>query len=327
MADATELAEALTLSVKAEVAGLVHQAMTESERSLYASSKKIGVSDIGGCHEYVRRLIIDDDFTDEQDSHMPAWVGTAVGVQFEQDWLRYRNPHAMVQSEVVVPIDIEGYRLNLVGHPDIIEPLHHGNRVIDGKTKNGLSVVRKEGAERKHKFQVTMYAAAAIILGLIDDNATLALVYWDRSGADGDEPYVEEWQYDPALLEEAQDWLRDVIYALVNGEEASKDKPRQWCYSYCPFATACRGGDTDVEGAIVDEEILVAIRTYLDAKARASVAEREKKAAASVLKGLSGITPDGATLRSTWVNETDVPASHRRGYWKLDLQPAKDPKP
>jgi hypothetical protein len=300
--------------------GLIDDAMGGSDRSLYATEKKIGVSDIGGCHEYVRRLIADEDFSDPRNNFMAAFMGTAFGDHLEQAYLK-RHPDALVQMEVVVNLDLgEGdqpFRLALPGHPDIVDPKR--DLLIDGKTKNGLGVIRKAGSERKHQYQTTLYAKALIDEGVLTDQCTLALAYYDRAGVE-QAPHIVEWTYDPEILDEAVAWLNDVIYALAQGEEASKDMPRDWCYAYCPFATACRGGDTDVSGLIEDEQLVAAIDLYKDALAREKIAKKDKEDAKAELVGVGGRTKDWV-LRWVHIGESEIKAGTRRAYDKIDIRP------
>jgi PD-(D/E)XK nuclease superfamily len=317
------------------VKGLIAEASEATERSLYAAERKIGVSDIGGCREYARRLIVDEPFTDPRDSFMPAFMGTAFGKEFEEAFKR-RHPDAETQLSITVPLKVEVVshdgtqylQLHLPGHPDIVI----GNTVIDGKTKDGLDVVRKEAEKedglKQNKFQLTLYAHALIEMGKIDKDATLALVYYDRSGKE-EEPFVVEWKFDEAILDEAQRWLSDVFYAVMyeSGDGADtrhlKDKPRTFCQSYCPYFTACRGPETDVEGLLEEPDILAAIEVYDEAKRDAAEAERRKKSAAAALTGISGHTVDGLTLRWIHINESVIPSTTRRAHERIDLRRRK----
>lgn len=300
--------------------GLVDEAMTTSARTLYASEKRFGVSDIGGCRRYVQYLIDDEDFTDPRGEFLAAYVGTAVGTKLEEDYIRLRNPHARSQMDVVVPVEVvvdgEVFVVEIPGHPDLVEPLEHGNSVHDEKTKDGLGVVIREDGQRKHKYQITLYAKGLIRAGVIDENARLALVYYDRSGHE-EAPHTVEWDYDESIYEEAVQWLSDVIYAKVHGEEAEKDMPRHWCESFCPMFTRCRVTDTDVTGIIRDPDQLAAIALYDEAHQRELAAKADKKAAASELQGIAGHTPDGGQWRWVHVGDTKIEAHTRRGYERV----------
>ena len=297
---------------------LVDAAMTGSERTSYANQKKVGVSDLGGCREYVRRVLLDEPYSSApSDNNLMAFVGTAVGDHLERQYLK-ENPDALIQSEVEVKLSSGGYDVTLIGHPDVVDP--GKNLVIDYKTRNGLATVRKEPIA-KHKFQVTLYAKALIDDGILDEDCTLAVIYVDRSGEDP-QPVDHSWTYDPSIFDEAQEWLADVLYAISNGEEASRDMPRSWCSSYCPYAETCRGGsDTDVEGLITDDEQVKAVEVLVAAREAERKARADKKAAQSVLANVQGHTATH-TIRWTFVGPAEY-TTKREGYQRLDVSKKK----
>jgi hypothetical protein len=234
----------------------------------------------------------------------------------------------------------------------------HVQGIWDLKSKDKLDIIRKYGPSRQQVWQVTGYAKAMTETLLLIDPATgepttdpevglpavdedgvetgetvldptkpiwITDVYFDRSGAQ-DEAYSFGWFYDPAVLNEIDDWIHDLKYATINGSEAMKEKPREWCWSYCEYATLCRGNDTDAEGLIEDPEILTAIATYQDAAEREREAKKEKDVAKLHIplevKGSTG------THNARWVyrNPTVVAAGTRAGYWMLDVRPIPGPK-
>ena len=65
-------------SMQRQVSAALHSAMADSERSGWTQDFKFGVSDIGHCREYLRRLISREEFSDEQDDYSAAFMGTAV---------------------------------------------------------------------------------------------------------------------------------------------------------------------------------------------------------------------------------------------------------
>ena len=96
--------------------------------------------------------------------------------------------------------------------------------------------------------------------------------------------------------------------------------PRDWCYSFCPFATSCRGGDTDVTGLIEDEQIVTAIDLYKDALNREKIAKKDKEDAKAELLGTAGRTKDWV-LRWVHIGESEIKAGTRRAYDKIDIRP------
>lgn len=226
--------------------------------------------------------------------------------------------------------------------------------VWDLKSKDKLDVIKKYGPNRQQVFQLTGYASALTTTLLLMDPATgevtadetigvpmvdengeptgetvldptkpiwLSDVYFDRSGKQ-EESYSFGWWYDPAVLNEIDDWIHDTKYAVLHNAEASKDKPREWCWSYCEYATLCRGNDTDVEGLIEDPEMLAAVDLYGEGLALEREGARRKGVAKlSIPDGLSGST---GSHNVRWV---DVgPTDNRAGYRKLDIRPVPGPK-
>lgn len=236
--------------------------------------------------------------------------------------------------------------------PDL--PRVHVQGVWDLKSKDKLSVIKKYGPSRQQVFQLTGYAKALTETLLLMDPATgevtadpeigvpmqdedgnetgemvldatspiwLTDVYFDRSGAE-QESYSFGWWYDENVLTEIDDWIHDLKYATVTGEEGSKDKPREWCWSYCEYATLCRGDDTDVEGLIEDAEVLAAVDLYGEGLAMEKEGTKKKAhAKLSIPEQLSGST---GTHNVRWIeiNGTDTRAGHR----KLSITPVPGPK-
>jgi hypothetical protein len=300
-----------------DVRDLISKSRSESARSIYGQTG-LGVSDIGHCREHSRRKLLDfprDDNGRQYD--LAALVGTAVGTQLELEYLTHVNPRAKIQRKVVVKFEVTingvPWVLHIPGHPDVIDS--ENDRLIDWKTADGLTSNMSTDQQR---FQVSLYADACIKMGWLTPQCTLALVHIDRSGRNP-EPLVDEWVFEPVLVQEAYEWLNDVLYAISNGEEASRDMPRTWCWSVCEYATACRGSDSTVEGLIENQFVIDAIEFYKDAAARAKKAEEDKKAAAATLQDIEGRTADW-TVKWTPIGGGPV-AYERKPYLRLDISP------
>lgn len=289
-----------------------------STRSRQSVNHVLGVSDIGHCREYARRMILQEPHGVQPTTYaMASFAGTAIGSLAEDAVIASLSKMpALKQRKVTVllPGDI-----TLTGHPDLVLP----NAVIDFKTADGLAVVRADGASTQQRFQVTLYAKALIDVGMIEPDAWCVLVWLDRSGRET-RPHVQAWRYDPAIVEEAAQWIDDVLYAYRNNEEASRDKPREFCWACCPFVQSCRGGDTDATGLLDDPAIETAIAVLDDAKVRAKSAENDRKAALAVLNGSNGST-GRHTVRWVEVPETTIKPGTRRAFLKLDVRPIQQP--
>ena len=298
--------------------GAIDSSMRDSPRSTYASENKIGVSDIGGCREYVRRTIIDEPFTDEQENYAAAFIGTAIGAFAEQAMVT-AGAKVDTQVAVTVVLNIRGYVLNLPGHPDLVG----GDYCVDFKTVDKLGVTRRLGPTTKQWFQVMLYTAALIAMGRLPKDAWCLLAFIDRSGSEP-QPLVFARRFDPAVVAEAEEWMSDVIYAVQHDEVASRDQPRSWCEACCPRVTACRGTDTDVEGLIEDPIVLEAINVYREAGAAIKQLEKDRDSAKSVLANVAGNTGE-VVLRWIEVGESEVPAHTRAGYKRISF--SKPPRP
>jgi hypothetical protein len=298
------------------VKDIINDSMANSARSEFAQTK-LGVSDVGYCREYARRVIVGAPRDRRQKKYLAAFVGTAVGALIEKEFIN-RFPYSLIQMAVTVELKVDQFLLKIPGHPDLVMPKDKGNRIVDFKTQDGLGVARSTGADDQQKFQVSLYAKSLIEEGVLDENCICTVAFIDRSGSE-DEVVVDEWKYDPDLVLQAEGWLEDVIYAVINEEAASKDKPRSWCWAVCDFAPSCRGGDSDVEGLIEDPIVLDAIKVYNEAKGIIKQAEKDKKSAASVLANIEGRTPEH-TIRWVSIPGGSV-AYERQGYSRLDVTP------
>lgn len=297
-----------------EVAKIAYDAVEESNRSAWAKDYKIGISDIGGCAEYLRRFLLQEEFSDPGNNYAwAAFVGTALGDKLEAE---YKEIGGATQADVSVRYQVGDFEITLPGHPDLVI----GNEVRDFKSKDGLDVIRKAGPDRNHIWQVTGYANGLIDAGILDPDAGtiwLSLVYLDRSGKEL-EPHVVSWEYNPQDFVDAQDWLRDVLYAINAGETAARERPYQWCQSTCAYFSVCRGAE-GADGLLEDAEQVAAAQLYVEAQAEIRAAEKKKDTAKKTLEGVSGRTEDGVTVRWTHVGPTEV-AYTRGGYDKIDVR-------
>jgi hypothetical protein len=317
VAFAREVVQAMTVAT-------IDRSTNQSARSQQSQKRLLGVSDVGNCREYVRRVIVAEDVSQTPHAYdLAAFVGTAVGDHIENAVIdQYPGQGWTKQAEVTVRLEVRGWVLAIPGHPD----LFNRNNLIDFKTRDGLGVVRKAGPTDQERFQRALYASALIADGRMDEKCWLHNVYLDRSGQDT-VPVVWTEQYDWHTVVEASEWLADVIYAVENGEESMRDKPRDWCWAACPFAPRCRGDqDSDVEGRITDPVFVDAVRVYRDSMDKIKALEKDKKSAQSVLLGVSGLI-DNYRVRTVEVGPTVIPEQERAGFRRLDVRPIRERKP
>lgn len=328
-----------------------------TERSAQAAEFRLGASNIGHCQQAAVLMTRQTPPTDVRDK-TAAFIGTELGKAIERR-MKIRHPDWLFQTEAVFKIPSGG---ELGSHPDIVRPaaacvsveefelnalereaafarIENGEEgvvvpekvfvqgVDDLKSKDKLDIIKKYGPSKQQIYQLSIYASALIDAGVLDGTQPIRLadVYYDRSGAQH-EAYTFGWWYDPAVLAEIDDWIHDLKYAIITGGEGSKDKPREWCWSYCEYATLCRGNDTDAEGLIEDPEILAAIEVYR----KAADDERDAKKLKETAKLHVPLEVKGTTGTHTarWVyrNPTVMKETTRAGYWMLDVRPIPGPK-
>jgi hypothetical protein len=307
------------LAAKVETA--FRRATNESDRSRQSNTNVLGVSDIGNCHEYVRRMIVNEEPSQDVDRYdLAAFIGTAIGDHIEAAMVAMFPGDGWVkQAEVTVQLHVRGFELNIPGHPD----LHNRRHLIDFKSRDGLAVVRRTGPSDQERFQKALYAKALIERGDMDrKDCWLHNVYIDRSAVTST-PVVFSEPYDEAIVAQAIEWLDDVLYAVQMDEFAMRDPAREWCWACCPFAPQCRGEqDSDVSGLIDDPVYLEAIDVYLTSSEQIKALEKDRKSASSALRGAEGRT-ETHSVRWIEVGASEVPATTRSAYSRLDIRPIR----
>lgn len=317
--------DAIGTMVGAEVRRVILTDRDHSARTQQAASFHLGVSDIGHCQEFARRIIVGEPESDPRNPRgvFAAFIGTALGDAIEKALAR-EHPTWIFQTTVRFPIPSGG---EVQGHPDIVIPPgdpDYPQGVWDLKSVNGFDSRRRYGQSRQQRWQVAMYVAALIADGVLDATQPIFMgdVYIDRSGEEV-EPFVLLEEYDPEILHEIDDWIEDVKYAVIHGEEAQREPSREFCASWCPRFTACRGGDTDVSGLIEDEEIVAAAHAYIEASAAEAEAKRRKTKASIVLHR----APEGGStgeIQFRWVTVGGGEVHYtRQSYQKLSISPVR----
>lgn len=308
-----------------KIKGLITKAITNSmdtsARSIQAAEGIIGPSDVGFCRNKVALMVKGVAPTDSP----PKWsaaVGTAIHNYVEAaikemypDWLVGSIDE--IETTTILPSGAE-----IKGHPDVVVPA--ANAVLDIKTVDGFEWIKREGTSLQHKYQRHLYAMGLVQMGLLSpDNLLVGNVYFDRSGKES-EPIVLVEEFDPTLTNEIDSWVQDVIYAVKNGEDASRDIPAAVCERICSHFTACRGALEIHDGAepITNPELVAAVRMYVEARETASAAEKAKKEAQQRLLGVNGSTGD-YNVRWVEVQPTSVQAFEKQGYLRMDIRKAR----
>lgn len=293
--------------------------MDNSSRSQQSAAGILGPSDIGFCRQkavLMTRGVTSTDTT-------PKWaaaVGTALHNYIEAalheqypDWLFGSIDNLRVTAKLPSGSEISG-------HPDIVVPA--SNTVLDIKTVDGFEYVKREGTSLNHKYQRHLYALGCAQSGLIDPDKTMYVgnIYFDRSGKE-ETPLVLIEEFSDSMTSEIDQWVQDVIYAVQNNEDASRDIPAPVCERICSHFAVCRGEleiheDSDF---ITHPDLVAAIEMYMDGSGLVKDGDKMKREAKSILYGVNGRT-DKYQVRWVEVGPSRVEATERDGYTRMDIR-------
>lgn len=290
-----------------------------SERSLQSDAGILGPSDIGFCRQKAALMTRGVEPTDSTPI-MAAAIGTAVH-NYVEAAIKAMFPDWLVGSldQITVTATLPS-GAQISGHPDILIPAD--NTLLDLKTKDGLQWVIREGASQANKYQRHLYIMGAIAGGYLDPSKPIYVgnAFIDRSGKE-ERVITDTAEWDPMLTDEIDAWVTDVIYAVKNNEDASRDLPAAVCERICSHFTACRGSLETHEGGelITDSELLAAVDMYTLARSMEKEAKQMKDEASSRLHGINGST--GAwQVRWVDVQSSRVESFEKQGYSRLDIR-------
>ena len=298
------------------IAAAISAYQENSPRTKQAREGKLGPSDVGFCRNKAALVTKEVQPTDSQ----PKWsaaVGTAIH-DYVGAALKAMYPNWLIE-EVTVTATLPRTGAQITGTPDIVDVSN--NALLDAKTKDGFEEVKRYGTSLNFKMQRHLYVMGAIDAGLLDPDRTIWVgnVYLDRSGKEPI-PHVEVEEWDASFTDEVDQWVEDVIYAVLHGEDASRDIAAARCETFCEFYTACRGGlpMSDPE-PITDPEVVHAIDMYVEGRELEAMGKKLKQQAKPVLNGVNG--SDGRfQVRWTVIPETDVPGYVRAASERLDVR-------
>lgn len=299
---ATDLAEMLNMALEVAAA-----------QSPRAQQTFLGPSSIGFCRQKAK-LVTEQVPPSDAKAMRKAEIGTAIHKHyFEQlaplfpDWLfEWGKVTAKLRSGV-----------EITGTPDIVVP--EWNTLLDLKTVDGLSWVKREGTSQNHKYQRFLYVLGCINAGLLnrDEQIHVGNIYVDRAGREA--PYVLLEEMDWTLEDQVTQWIEDVIYAVEHKEDASRDIPAAVCQKICEFFTVCRGGLPASENELIhDAELLGAIQMAVEGKEMEKNGKRLVTDAKAMLEGVNG--SDGTwQVRWTHVNGGATKPGFRAPYDKMEI--------
>lgn len=222
----------------------------DSARTQQARRGVLGFSDMGGCREFVKNMVLGTEWKQSEDQQLKwaAFMGTAAGDKIEEIMGLMHPDEVRTQQDVELDL---GDGIVVKGHGDILLR----DAFIDLKSRNTLAEIKRDGPHLKEKVQISGYLVGCVQQGVLPDTSTAHLVYYDRSGQDKGFYTGFSISYQDALgyLEKAKHRLMDVASVIeINpdtGEMTSQDtpwlhdEPESWCFNVgCPFYYSCWGG-------------------------------------------------------------------------------------
>lgn len=279
----------------------------------------LGVSSIGDCRsEALWRL------TGVQPTDAPTGRQALFGTAAHEMIAAARKqfvPGILVETELSITLPSGQV---VVGHCDEIDPGEPS--VTDWKTvadSADIVALRRTGCSEQQRFQRHLYALGAIQAGLVPEQGlTVRNVWVDRAGQTN-EPYVEQEPFSMAVVEAADSWLSDVLYAREHGEEVTQDHHYDWCRRFCEFFTHCRAGQAHADAHVTDPELIQAAVLHAEGRDLRKKGEALEKAGRRILEPLQATAHEDVAAfligahRVRWsrVNSTTG------GHWKLTSDP------
>jgi hypothetical protein len=309
-------------SIAQEIQGAVLDWDNSRARSQQSEARVLGMSDLGGCLEFIRATIAGDKKAPATRLKLAAVVGTALGDLVESAATKFLEG-TVTQGRVTVTLPISGIKVS--GSTD----MRRSRKIlVDLKTKDGTDTVRHEGPSLENIVQISGYLVGGNQQGDLDDDAVAVLVYIDRSGRDP-QFYGYAITMDQAIgyLEMADARLEDVAKALQTGEVAGylRDKPESWCYHVeCPFYNQCWEGYEPTEELHPDEEEQVRLYDKGRAMAKAGANMQREAKTALYTDPDHNVQGTGRNFQIKW-----VPTASSSGtiYDKIDVRALRKPAP
>src|SRR5688572_23315014 len=147
----------------------LHAALVSHEgRRPRSVQLSLGPSELGGCREYIRNVMVGAPVQGNTEWPTAAVVGTLLGDHLET--VASEELGALTQVPVTTKLP---NGLVVSGTADMVFP--ERNALADAKSKVGLSGVRKEGPSLENLVQVSIYTLGLVQMGVLSEGATASL--------------------------------------------------------------------------------------------------------------------------------------------------------
>ena len=257
---------------------------------------QIGPSELGGCRRKVYYRLHDQHPTNDNEMKLAAIMGTAIHAAIENA-IELADPEGkkyLVEQEVEYG--------DMKAHIDLWIP--ETGDVVDWKTVKKTNLSYFPSTQQRWQVQVYGYLLEKSGKG---KPTTVNLVAIPRDGDERDIKVHSE-PYDPAIAEEALNWLAAVKEA-TSAPEPERDE--NYCKFYCKYYDAsgdigCVGlkkkdGSGVEDNLIADPDADKAALLYLQLGAQIKELETQQDSLKESLAGLLGVTQSGLAINWTTV--------------------------
>lgn len=257
---------------------------------------QIGPSELGGCRRKVYYRLHDQHPTNDNEMKLAAIMGTAIHAAIENA-IELADPEGkkyLVEQEVEYG--------DMKAHIDLWIP--ETGDVVDWKTVKKTNLSYFPSTQQRWQVQVYGYLIEKSGKG---KPTTVNLVAIPRDGDERDIKVHSE-PYDPAIAEEALNWLAAVKEA-TSAPEPERDE--NYCKFYCKYYDAsgdigCVGlkkkdGSGTEDNLIADPDADKAALLYLQLGAQIKELEAQQDSLKESLAGLLGVTQSGLAINWTTV--------------------------
>lgn len=258
---------------------------------------QIGPSELGGCRRKVYYRLHDQHPTNDNEMKLAAIMGTAIHAAIENA-IELADPEGkkyLVEQEVEYG--------DMKAHIDLWIP--ETGDVVDWKTVKKTNLSYFPSTQQRWQVQVYGYLLEKSGKG---KPTTVNLVAIPRDGDERDIKVHSE-PYDPAIAEEALNWLAAVKEATTAPEP---ERDENYCKFYCKYYDAsgdigCVGlkkkdGSGAEENLIADPDADKAALLYLQLGAQIKELEAQQDSLKESLAGLLGVTQSGLAINWTTVS-------------------------
>lgn len=257
---------------------------------------QIGPSELGGCRRKVWYRLNDQPETNDNEMKLAAIMGTAIHATIE-DAIQTVDPKGekyWVETEV----EYNGMK----AHVDLFIP--ETGDVVDWKTVKVKNLSYFPSQQQRWQVQVYGYLLDKSGKGKVQ---TVNLVAIARDGDERDVKVHSE-PYDPAIAEEALNWLAAI---KESAEAPDPERDQNYCKSYCKFydesgEMGCVGLKKELtatdEIIIADADVDRNALKYLQLDERIKELEKEKESLRTSFEGLLGTTASGIQVSWTTVS-------------------------